>query len=274
MPELTLHLLDEPRTLTIEELEPVASPHTGVALRQVEAVVVVPSHLRNDLNDALNSARQTDDALVADDGSRWIVSGSSHSYNSDEGPSNHTFQLRESEILEPTTLEFGGFSLQPRRYSEMADGDDRHLAIRVRVDLDAAISERLEEFYGASVWTDQADDYFELVRRGIDDSPLRVRFGRCLWEPVESGRAYILNFFSEREEVDASFRGFSEPELGNTKRLAVATSEMLEALLEELGASGVLEEAALARVRGRAADAFQRRWREFDRVRAIDEWWT
>ncbi len=267
---ITLTILGEPRTLSAEELEPETSPHTGKALRHLQVSATAAPELDDELRKALQAAREPDAALEADDGTRWVVVGSSSSYTSGGGPSHHSFELREAELLNPESLSFLGLSIKPLRYHEEADSDGQ-ITIKLRCNLNEGDSARFEEVVAAAV-SDDAEPYFEVVRHGVEDTPLRARFGRCFWEPQDDGRAHLIHLVSEHGDT-SKFRGWSEPELGNLKRLATATSDIVEALLDELTAAGALDGEAAARVRQHGADALLRRWREFDRVSDIDAWW-
>lgn len=75
---------------------------------------------------------------------------------------------------------FGGLKLQPLRYLEEVDSDGQ-ITIRLRIDLNATYTERFE----GVLWEQTSDDndgYFDLVRHGISEPALRVRFGRCYWQ--------------------------------------------------------------------------------------------
>lgn len=271
VPELTVVLLGKSRTLPADELEQQISHHTGRALRALDVSIAgVPTHLRDALQQELEAARKPEGALADSDGSRWIVTGSSYSHT-DGGPSTHSFQLREAEPLEATAVDFGGLTLQPLLYSEEADSNGQ-ITIKMRFDLNAADSERFEALLSTSR-AEEPDPYFDVVRHGIDESPLRARFGRCYWQPLVEGRAHLIHLASERGDDPEPFHGWSQPELGTGLRLSTETSEMLDGLLDELSASGALADDAVARVRAKAEDALKRRWRDFDRVADINDWW-
>jgi hypothetical protein len=255
---LKLILLGQAAELPVEELDPEISPHTGRSLRRVSVTFPVAAEDSDEVNDALAAARKPEGALKDEGGSSWLVTESSYSYSNRDPVHRFSVDLRENEEIKAERLELLGLQLKPTKYREEAR--DGGIYIVTVVEPDAATDEALEK-----VITEQPDGvYFDVLRVGVNEKPLRMRFGLCLWQKTDAGRAHLLRFVSEEGDSEEAQRGLGlyEPMLGRIARKAVAAEEMADALLSELESSGVLSETAASTIRSRAIDSWRKRWRE------------
>lgn len=262
---VNLVLLGESHDVPAEDLEPEKSPHTGRALRRVRVTFRAAADESEAVSKTLGKAREIEHALAGEDGSRWVVTQNSYSYQNEDRVHLHTAELRELETIEPERLELLGLILDPTNYKEEEQGGV--ILASALIEPDAETDEALERAITAR---DAA--YFDVVRVGVSETPIRMRFGRCLWQKSESGRVHLLRLVSEQaddDESNASPLLWFEPELGNMKRKVIAAEAAIEALLEELQAAGVLPEAAAANVRARVDDAWEKRGRELDESRDL-----
>ena len=253
---LTLYLLGEDRQIHSEELDSTPSLHTGRPLRNVHIWVDVPAALSAELTDAFNDARDYKHALPGDDGIRWVVVGShSSSHTGDDPNRHHQADLREVEEVNAARLEFLGLTLEPSRYKEERSDEAEPLLVSAIVDAEAGLSEQLE----AEIMRDRDNDpYFEVVRLGVNDEPVRMRFGHCLWQAVEgSGRRHLLRLVSEAGDDDSQngWLLLDEPERTNVARRAVAAEAGIVALLEALEEVGTLTSEVVEGIRRRINEA-------------------
>jgi hypothetical protein len=262
---VNLTLLGEVRDVPAEELEEETSLHTGRALRRLRASVRVAAEQSESVNETFRRARDTEHALEGADGWRWVVTESSYAYQNGDRVHSHTVELREVETIEPERLELLGLVLKPTRYKEEAD--DRVILASALVEPDAKTDEALER----AVSTHDGS-YFDVVRVGVSDAPMRMRFGRCLWQKGGHGRVHLLRLVSEGRDDDETGDPLMwfEPELGHVKRKVVAAEAAIDGLLEELQTAGALSETAAANVRGRIEEAWETRRRELDESRDLD----
>jgi hypothetical protein len=273
-----LKLLGQFRDVADTEGEATTSRHSGRSLREVEVEFSCRDALREQVTAELNAARDEDAALESDDGARWLVGSHRHS-NVNGGVWHFTVPLVEVEVLQAERLEFGGMSFEPHFYSKDAVSDDDSIVITAELHPSSEQEdERLEQLIRDQfALGDVADvSYFSLVRHGVTEVPLQVRFGRCLWKkPSRPGvaREHLVVFVSAEGDSQRKQRGvnFDEPRSGNAARIALEGREMAEALLEELQATGVLQPEALERVRKRTASALEERFRDLNEARDLKE---
>jgi hypothetical protein len=276
---MMLKLLGQFRDVEAEEGDARTSRHSGRSLRQVKVEFSCSDALREQVTAELNAARDVDDALESDDGARWLVGSHSHS-NVNGGAWHFTVPLIEVDAVKAERLEFGGMNFEPHFYREEAVSDDDPIVITAELHPSSEREdERLEQLIGDQfALLDDDDGYFSLVRHGVTEAPLRVRFGRCLWKKPDSpgvARQHLVVLVSEQGDSERKQRGlnFDEPRSGNAARVALEGREMAEALLEELQAAGVLLPEALERVRQRAASAREQRFRDLNEARDLKEYY-
>lgn len=275
---MMLKLLGQFRDVAATEGEATTSRHSGRSLREVEVEFSCGDAQRERATAELNAARDDDAALESDDGARWLVGSHSHS-NVNGGAWHFTVRLIEVDVVQAERLEFGGMSFEPHFYNEDAASDDDPIVITAELHPSSEQEdERLEQLIRDQLALVDVDDvgYFSLVRHGVTEVPLQVRFGRCLWKKPDSrgaAREHLVVFVSKEGDSERKQRGvnFDEPRSGNAARIALEGREMAEALLEELQATGVLQPEALERVRQRTASALEQRFRDLNEARDLKE---
>lgn len=71
----------------------------------------------------------------------------------------------------------------PGMYRERADEDT--ITVTVVAELSGEDDEHLEELLR------EPGAWYDVTRRGISDTPVRMRFGRCVWQRTEEGAGVI-----------------------------------------------------------------------------------
>lgn len=254
---MQLQLLDELREVESRDLEPTKSRSTGRDLRRLTITFRASDAVAGDVTSQLVDAVGAEGALVDDTGGRWIVETHSYSYSNGDGPRRFTADLRQLEELAVTAMEFEDLRFEVLYYSDElpVDADDSLLII-AEFDATPEQATRLQLLYEAK--RDSDDPYFELVRHvgGAAEEPLRVRFGKSVWQRLEGEqRRFHMSFVTEEGDRDFAPLG-NQPEHDNLERMALWSRETLAALLEELNAAGQLPPDALSRIRQRGDEAW------------------
>lgn len=273
MTDFSLHLLGSRRQFQAEELPPATSAHTGQQLRRVELELRVSGDLQDDLETALKAAAAPAGSPLEGEGTSWLVSSHSYSYTDNERPLvyTHRLELQEVEELQASTVEVEGLALVPIQYSE--DVDEGALLVSLVTDVSGEDGERLEELI-----VTQEDQYFDVVRRGVSESPVRMRFGRCLWQRGEGDtRRHNLTLVADEGQPDRplGFALLNQPQLGRTIEKTVAHTKALDLLVEQLRSQGVLTDEVANNIKAAALphELTSRESREFCRTGKIDQFW-
>jgi hypothetical protein len=185
-----------------------------------------------------------------------------------DGAANVEYRVELHEVEEvttPTLLIVNGIDTQPHHYEERIQ--ENGISISCRVKVSPEVAEQLWQMWISG----EPPNYFPVVRQGISDEPRQMRFGRCTWSEHEDGVKYELVLVDRTvDESGEPFRGFNEPELSNVMSMAASTTALVAALLDELGATALLTDEQIARVREKAQEGYSRRAREFFRVNDVD----
>lgn len=277
---MMLKLLGQFRDVDSTENEGKTSRHSGRLLREVEIGFRYDDALTKQITDELNTAREESAALESDDGTRWVVGSHSHS-NVNGGAWRFIVALREVEEIHAERLEFLGLTLAPSHYDEReaskTSGDDGPLMIVTEVVPSADDSETLERCIMEQklLNEDETNQYFGLRRIGVQDEPLQVRFGRCLWQKGQDGvRRHLLVFVGaegDDEQTRRGYLGLDEPRGFNAARVALQGREIAEAVIEEIALAHLLTPEALERIRQRGESAWDRRFRDLSETSDLSQ---
>ncbi|WP_329304545.1 hypothetical protein [Streptomyces anulatus] len=272
MTDFSLHLLGSDRQFKAEELPPATSPHTGRQLRRVELELRVPSDLQDGLESELKAAAAPAGQPLQGEGASWLVGNHSFSYTDNARPRvyTHRVELQEVEELKASAVEVAGLTLVPVKYNE--DFTEGILLVTLITEVSGEEGERLEELLVTA-----GDNYVDVVRRGVSESQLRMRFGRCLWQQGEGDtRLHNLALVADEGQPDPlGYVGINQPQLSRTLEKTVATSKALDLLVEQLHSQGILTEEVAASIKAAALphDLTLRESREFCRTDKIESFW-
>ncbi|MFJ3891416.1 hypothetical protein [Streptomyces rubrogriseus] len=274
MTTLDLTLLGSTHKLTAKELAPITSAHSGNPLRRYALEFRVPDSRRSDMNAELQAAATPNGQHLRGSDAAWRVAGSWTATSQAERPDIYTYALEVQEVeeLQASTVELGGLALVPIQYMEESN-DEGTIAATFVTEVSGEASDRLEELLSAD------DEYYDVVRRGVNDTALRMRFGRCLWQQVDGGvRRHNLVLVADEGQPEGSLPPMAvlnQPQLHRTTEKTVANADALALLLDELLAQGVLSEKAFNMIKAAATPhaLTHRESREFSRTENLDDYW-
>jgi hypothetical protein len=268
--QVILRLLGTEVATPVQSSETWTSPHTGRSLaRIVVEVVVVGAGRVEEFSLALQSASSGDSPIEDTEGRRWNVSNRSERYTN-QGPHTFSITLDETESLAVDRLEIDGLSFVPDAYEETFDGDAIVIKVRTNLTEEEAAGFRAI-FEGDRASTDTR--YFPVVRHGLQEAPRAMRLGRTIWQMRPDGIEVKVTLVEEPYDAanPPSFGSFMDsPRDAHVTKMAAVTEDRFEALLDEL--AGVLDSAALARVRSAGDGAVLRRQWAMAEVWDLDEW--
>ncbi|MFJ9968510.1 hypothetical protein [Streptomyces avermitilis] len=274
MTTISLHLLGALREVRAEELPPATSAHTGRQLRRVALELRVPAEQSEELEAELEAAAGDAGHPLQGADTNWSVSNNRSSYTVGARPDVHTYnlELQEAEDLNASAVEIGGLTLATTAYKEWID--DGTLVLTFVAETAGEASQQLEELVVA-----RGEMYYDVIRRGVSDTPVRMRFGRTLWQETESGsKRHNLSLVADEGSEPSRpgpFVRLNEPQLSRTTEAAVANAQALAVLIDELQAQGVLPREAADKVRAAAIShkITEREARQFTRTYDLDMYW-
>jgi hypothetical protein len=242
------------------------SQHTGKRLRRFRLVFrAYETKQKESIKDAAHSGTRVH--LGPDGGSEettWILDDHSYNYRDDEPMVTYSWTIAEEEHLQIDHLAIGDASFRPYRYEEEFDGSDTlTIYAHMRVSTDEWKALRA------------MSPYFSVVRRGINETPRKMRFGWVLWSTTEDADSFNLRVVlvdQHRDELHPKSHGFLEPFRSNSEILSAENFALTERLLEALISKGVFDRAEIDSLREEAEKDIPNRRLDFDRVPDVDEW--
>jgi hypothetical protein len=273
---VSLVLLGQLRDLQVVELDPVPAPLTRVPLRRISFTLRVRDDEEHERLEAeLAETADGPAVIVGAEGVQWEVTSRMYSYR-DGMPAAHEMELTERQGLTFDRMEFGGLVLTPERWSLGSGGDP---ALTFLASMSAEQHQQFEQELEKR-WTAEGPDvYFPVSMIGLTDQPIRVRFGRCLWQGFEGGGARH-RIVLVPEEGDAQGTGIPgllqlvEPSRSRLIEQSVGAKLKIDAVIEELQRAGVLAGDAIERIQSAADSAPFAAVREYDRVPDVEDFFS
>jgi hypothetical protein len=111
------------------------------------------------------------------------------------------------------------------------------------------------------------EKYFEVVRVGVSEEPIRVRFGRCLWERRDPQRLHLLRLVADEgrpEEGPDGFELMKQPQLGRALEKIAALEDRIDLLSRHLVEAGSLSKESQIAIKEELPDSWNQHFRDFD----------
>lgn len=180
---------------------------------------------------------------------------------------------------EPERLVVNGLSITPYYYAQERDRETNGLFITLRVALAEPYSSSLDTIIKDTIpkpenrWGDV--NYFSVVREGVDNAPLAMRFGAILWSENDLIKKYELNLV-ERSLDDpnrrANFVEYDNVGVTDVQITVAQTTTAFNALLALLATKGIISEAEHREIKSVGVASVPDVLLAFQRVRNIDQW--
>ncbi|MFH9044287.1 hypothetical protein ACH4FA_33810 [Streptomyces sp. NPDC017966] len=273
MTTLKMALLGAVRELAAVRLPSATSVLTGRPLRRFALELHVPDERHQELDAELEAAAAHGGKPLQGPDTAWRVSEGWTAASQGRRPEIYiyTMEVEEVELLQASALEIEGLSLSPMRYKEEVDGG--HVTVTLVSEVAGEADERLESLLS------EPDAFHDVIRRGISDEPLRMRFGRCVWQRSADGtRRHHLELVADEGRSAPPLSPLAlvgRPRLDRTVERVAAHADALAELLGELHSRGVLSESAFNAINSAAAPRplTRREERELCRTDRLGDYW-
>lgn len=251
-PATRLDIPGYPTLLHEREGEPVLSRFTGKPLRQIRWILeAYGDNAHEQLNTVLTAAASTDGELISyGQGGQWAVTSHNFSYQAGQAMTvyRHEVELAEHENLRLERVEFEGLDIIPDRWK--LESDDARIWLAFLVNLDPGQHQQLERVLEQRT-AEEAEQYFSVQIVGITASPIKMRFGRCLWQRLDERtvrhRIWLVGEGGD-DQASGVFDSLNQPELSRTIDQSLILRIKLDILISELQHAGVLNAEAIERI--------------------------
>ena len=257
-----------------DELAAVISKHTGASLRRVRLEFEVSGEALNAaVGDRIRDAADSGgEPLSNPAGSeRWRVETWTTRY-ADVDPTRVSYDvtLKAAESVVADSVELPGpISLPVEQYREKIEKENG-LTVELLAALGDSEAQQLESFMQEKRESSGADSYFEVVRRGVQETPRMMRFGRCLWQRLDDGRRrhYVLLVAREYDEEEPEPFLLFQPEMSQLMVAVINLQHRVAMLTNALANAGIA-----VPVDEPTAEEESVRKRFFDEVSDLDLYW-
>lgn len=162
-----------------------------------------------------------------EDNRKWTVKNSSYYYTEGNPVIRYIFEIEEVEELNIICLKLNNLNIEPYNYYEEIDaskGDS--LIIKARTEINFDSWEKIQEIYNQN-------EYFSVVREGISDEKMNMRFERVIWSKEQNSIKCALLLY---ENVYDEFKIHSpiKPEIESLKKYLIKNENIIEFLIELL----------------------------------------
>ena len=154
------------------------------------------------------------------------------------------------------------------------------MTIEFTLTLEDGLEAQILDEHIAQSWAEPASMYFPVVRTGISEGPIQMRFGRCLWQQTAGGKRHLITLVSQEGDTEETRGGgwianLHQPQVSRLQDAAVLQDSRFEGLLSELMSAGVLDSESIERIRNPEVDqaTLMLRRRQFSRALDLDEYW-
>ena len=251
---------------TIKKESTFPSRHTGVALKKIEVSLRVDRKIHEDITKFIETLNKTEINSIGEQGKilkKWKIEKSTYSCI-DENKYDHFLELEEIEDLHIDSLIIDKLTFHPYSYNEEFVRDALIIEAKVRLsELQFAEIKKLID----------KNDYFKVVRQGINDEPREMKFGLPLWSKHKDTIKYKI-ILSEKKYFETQkkilFNNFFQ-RISNMSFLLAKQDGILKELLTILSSKKVLTNEEITEIKEKASTQSRIREIDFYQVKDIDE---
>jgi hypothetical protein len=255
---------DRTFTSEVQSRETFVSRSTGATLQRLSVFI----HARTDQSKALadDIIRESRTIETLDEQGNptgtWKPRLMQKSYSDNDPTHTYIWEITQEENVKIEALQLGDLMVAPYEYSEEFDDATGAMKIHARARLDSEQVKRLRSL----------PPFFSVVRKGINDAPREMRFGRLLWSDHGEYIKHKILLFDRDTRVEEKISGLFDPEMSHLEMGVAKTSCLMKNLLETLQSKGVLNEDAIQKIRQQADDDMEGRLLQFNEVDDLDRW--
>lgn len=182
---------------------------------------------------------------------------------------NYTFKLFEKENLDIEKLIIGNLELVTYEYEEKYNDtieQDRYLSIDAKAEVDYS------EFI--KLYTSESK-YFEVVREGINDNPVDMRFGKVIWSKIEDTEKIKIDFVMVEkiyDDSEGSSLNINQPEVNNLIRESAYKNKLFDILIDYLIDEDILSKTKLKEFEEKVKDSMSEEAFKFVEVNDVDKY--
>lgn len=181
---------------------------------------------------------------------------------------NYTIKLLEKENLDIEKLVIADLELQPYEYKEEYNPkiQDEYLYIDVKAKVN------YNEFL--KLYTSEPT-YFEVIRKGINENPVDMRFGKLIWSKLEDTKKIKIDFVMVEKAYDDSKESslnINQPEVNNLIEETAYKNKLFDILIDYLIDENILSKSKLEEFNEKVKGSMSEEAFKFVEVNDVDKY--
>lgn len=255
---------------SIEEHKVAYSRLTSEQLHSFEAKLYVDNERKKAFEDIFDEYK-AGEVYISDkelnlDNCRFNAKEERHYLNNSMDYTIFLISFDECSTKSVTEIVFEGLRLEP--YKILQEISQNAIIIDAKVVVTKEQFEKIRQLkYGDTY-------YFSVIRVGIDETPLVMRFGRNLWSKENDNIKMSLVFVEkEYDQTQENYHGFAEPQLSNAINQIKQLRAMNKRLMKVLVANNIFTEEQKNEIEEELTiNELRQEHYIYDQVSDIDEW--
>ncbi|MEG9298048.1 hypothetical protein V6B33_16415 [Mangrovibacillus sp. Mu-81] len=244
------------------------SPFTGHQLKRFQVAVSVREQQLFVFEDELDYVKVHCITEVDEDGKeigKYNISNTSYSYSDNSDGRMYSFELSEAEKIKIHKLLIEDIELTPYEYEETLS--DEAIIIHTKVTVTKDIADRIEGFH------ENEEKYFTVIREGINENPIKMRFGVNIWSEHENDVIkYRLVIVEDKYDAEDDVRRpLNYPVTQNIQSMTLYHKSYIELLANLLVDKGLLSKEEIERLKDKAKEENSKNERYIYQVKDVDQ---
>lgn len=195
----------------------------------------------------------------------YKVTSNSYSYqgNNPNEDTIYNYNLHFEEVVnvQVEALQISGLSIKPYKYSHEYDNG---IIVTVSVNL-------TKDDYDKFKKIQDGDRYFSVVRQGISEKVISMRFGRVIWSEHEDFIKVNLVLVEECYDTNATNKGLLEPEKSNIMSMLAFQKNLNNELIKILIDKEVVSQSEIDFIKDKAKNDLKETQKLYYKVEDVDE---
>ena len=178
---------------------------------------------------------------------------------------DYRFDLEEVEELEIESLILGDLELAPYFYEEEYIQERDALIITAKIKISEKEMQELDSLHEENL-------YFDVIRKGISDEKLKMRFGQGVWSEADGTIKQELILIEEKyDEHSSRMDSPHESTLSNMREILAQTKSQNDQLMKLLVAKELVSQDEIDTIQKESEKHLRTTMRDFYRVKDLDE---
>lgn len=184
------------------------------------------------------------------------------SWSSKNDNYNYNVKLEEVEQLKIDKLRIDDIEFNPYKYKEREDKTGAIIS-KFKIEIDENKNKKIIE-----LWKQQK--YFDVVRKGINNNPIKMRFGKLYWSEVNNNIKYFITLVEDKYDENKNKIGSNQFERNQRDNIAFNRAFMDE-LVSVLIDKEILQKNEVEKIKNNAEESYMDNYLNLYKIDNVNE---